>query len=113
MISRNQVDKAGAILTGSKIVSDEDFIKYEDIFDEYRKEHLPILTKITLNIQSLLTSAGKNFYIAQRLKRKPRIIAKLQRLSTRLSQLQDIGGLRIIVPQNKDVDNIYNFLKKS
>ena len=112
MISRSQIDKAGSILTGSKIVSDEDFIKYEDIFDEYRKEHLPILTKITLDIQSLLTSDGKNFYIAQRLKRKPRIIAKLQRLSTRLSQLQDIGGLRIIVPQNKDVDNIYEFLKK-
>lgn len=30
----------------------------------------------------------------------------------RLSQLQDIGGLRIIVPRNRDVDALLRFLQE-
>lgn len=35
----------------------------------------------------------------------------MKRFSVRLSQLQDIGGTRVIVDQNKDVDDLVNFLK--
>lgn len=59
----------------------------------------------------MLASYGTEYYIAQRLKRKPQIIRKLNRLSVRLTQLQDIGGCRIIVPKDKDVDQIYAFLE--
>ncbi|MEW5838832.1 MAG: RelA/SpoT domain-containing protein [Pseudomonadota bacterium] len=60
----------------------------------------------------MLSDYGADYYIAQRLKRKPQIIRKLNRLSVRLTQLQDIGGCRIIVPKNKDVDQIFNFLNE-
>ncbi|HGH6232230.1 TPA: RelA/SpoT domain-containing protein, partial [Neisseria meningitidis] len=66
--------------------------------------------KTTIDIQNILREYIGEYYIAQRLKRKPQIIRKLNRLSVRLTQLQDIGGCRIIVPTNRDVDKIYKFL---
>lgn len=62
-------------------------------------------------MQQWLAQFGKDYFIAQRLKRKPQILRKLKRFSVRLSQLQDIGGARVIVDQNKDVDELVNFLK--
>lgn len=82
----------------------------EEYFDLYRQSHLSPLSRTTVDIQNILQGYGKNYYIAQRLKRKPQIVRKLNRFSVRLTQLQDIGGCRIIVPMNKDVDDIYNFL---
>jgi hypothetical protein len=58
-----------------------------------------------------LESTGGPYYIAQRLTRQPQIIRQLKRLSVRLSQLQDIGGSRIIVPKNTDVDRLLRFLQ--
>ena len=42
------------------------------------------------------------FVVSQRLKRIERIQRKLERESVRLSQLQDIGGVRVIVPTLTD-----------
>lgn len=112
-ISKTQIDKSGYILSGKKTVDEIQFIEYESIFDEYRKEHLPVLTRITSEIQEILSFYDASYYIAQRLKRKPQIIRKLKRLPVRLTQLQDIGGLRIIVKKNSDVDKLYDFIKSN
>jgi ppGpp synthetase/RelA/SpoT-type nucleotidyltranferase len=109
-LSKAKIDKSGRILSGNLVVSDEQALEYEEYFDEYRKEHLPLLTATTLEIQSWLVNYSKGYYIAQRLKRKPQIIRKLNRLSVRLTQLQDIGGLRIIVDTNNDVNDLQRFL---
>lgn len=68
------------------------------------------LSKTTIEVQQWLAQYGKPYFIAQRLKRKPQILRKLKRFSVRLSQLQDIGGARIIVDQNSDVDEVANYL---
>ncbi len=60
----------------------------------------------------MLSNYGASYYIAQRLKRKPQIARKLRRLTVRLSQLQDIGGCRIIVQTNADVDALKRFLEE-
>ncbi|MBO1249529.1 RelA/SpoT domain-containing protein [Comamonas denitrificans] len=86
-------------------------VEFEDVFDEYRKSHLEPLSETTLELQRWLNEYGHDYYIAQRLKRKPQIIRKLNRLSVRLTQLQDIGGCRIIVEKNELVDQIISFLK--
>lgn len=88
----------------------EEYIELEYVFDEFRKLHLQPLSELTLELQHWLSEYGESYYIAQRLKRKPQIIRKLNRLSVRLTQLQDIGGCRIIVDKNKDADNLINFL---
>lgn len=111
-VSKSKVDKSGYILSEAIKVDEYTYLEFEEYFDEYRKEHLPVLTSTTLEIQGWLSNFNKGYYIAQRLKRKPQIIRKLKRLSVRLTQLQDIGGLRIIVDTNKDVNELLSFLKK-
>lgn len=113
-LSDSRIDKAGEALASGELIN-KDPIKYielEDDFDQYRQEHLQPLSETTIEIQKMLSDSDTEYYIAQRLKRKPQIIRKLQRLSVRLRQLQDIGGCRIIVPKNKDVDSLLNFFKE-
>lgn len=104
MHSKSRIDKAGRLLSSPPKELTEEFLELEDVFDRYRESHLDPLTSLTSEIQSLLREAGKPYYIAQRLKRKPQIVRKLQRLSVRLTQLQDIGGLRVIVDDNETIN---------
>jgi ppGpp synthetase/RelA/SpoT-type nucleotidyltranferase len=109
-ISKSSIDKAGRILAG-KDSNSSDRAEAEAVLSDFRKRHLEPLTDLTLDLQNWLNDSSTNFLLAQRLKRKPQIIKKLGRLSVRLSQLQDIGGCRIIVENNLDVERILNFLK--
>jgi len=101
-ISNARVDKAGQALAKDIVDDEEEYFELEDVFDEYRKSHLQPLTETTLELQQWLNSYGSSYYIAQRLKRKPQILRKLKRLSVRLTQLQDVGGCRIIVDTNNN-----------
>jgi len=110
LASKSKIDKAGLALAKNKYKDEDEYIELEDVFDEYRKAHLAPLSETTLELQHLLANYGAEYYIAQRLKRKPQIIRKLNRLSVRLTQLQDIGGCRIIVQNNADVDRLLKYL---
>lgn len=109
-ISKSSIDKAGKVLSKSSEEDLDKSIPFTNVFDEYRKNHLVPLSKTTIEVQQWLAQYGKPYFIAQRLKRKPQILRKLKRFSVRLSQLQDIGGARIIVDQNSDVDEVANYL---
>lgn len=109
-ISKTRIDKAGDAIAREKYKDDEDYISLEYVFDDYRKEHLQPLTETTLELQRWLVNYQVPYYIAQRLKRKPQIIRKLKRFSVRLTQLQDIGGCRIIVGGDVDVTELYSFI---
>ncbi|WP_321404380.1 RelA/SpoT domain-containing protein [Maridesulfovibrio sp.] len=110
-ISKTKIDKSGLALSKDVYKDEVDYIALEDIFDEYRKRHLGPLTEISMDLQRWLADYECEFYIAQRLKRKPQIISKLQRLHVRLTQLQDIGGARIVVEDNDQVEKIYSYLR--
>jgi len=111
-LSKSRIDKAGRALANSPAELTYELLELEEVFDSYRTLHLRPLTSLTSTIQSWLIGYGENYYIAQRLKRKPQIARKLRRLSVRLTQLQDIGGLRIIVQDDKAVDALSKFLDK-
>lgn len=108
--SKSRIDKAGNFLAKPADDFDQayldEFTELEKVFDKFRELHLRPLTDLTSIIKTSLDAEGETYYIAQRLKRKPQIIRKLNRFSTRLTQLQDIGGLRIVVNRNDDVDRI-------
>lgn len=108
--SKTRIDRAGLALAKNKYRDEIEYLELEETFDEYRKAHLQPLSETTVELQHLLTNYGAQYYIAQRLKRKPQIVRKLNRLSVRLTQLQDIGGCRIIVQKNSDVDRLYKYL---
>jgi len=111
-ITKTQIDKAGKILLEIPTDSNLDsFIKADTILDSYRKIHLQPLTELNLKLQEYLIDFNTDYYIAQRLKRKPQIIKKLHRFPVRLTQLQDIAGCRIIVNSNNDIDKFYKIIQ--
>lgn len=110
-LSKAKIDRAGVGLAKENYRDADEWIEYEDVLDEFRKAHLQPLTETTVELQNWLTGYESDYYIAQRLKRKPQIIRKLGRLSVRLTQLQDIGGCRIIVEKNADVDRLLSFIE--
>jgi ppGpp synthetase/RelA/SpoT-type nucleotidyltranferase len=112
-LSKTRIDKAGRLLSNPPDPLTEEYLDLEDVFDLYRKTFLPNLTELTSQIQFWLSNNGENYYIAQRLKRKPQILRKLRRLSVRLTQLQDIGGCRIIVQSNRQVDALKEYIERN
>lgn len=110
MYSNRQIDLAGKALSTRSFQSEDHELECEVIFDEYRRAHLEPLTDSTMQIQSWLSDFDRHYYIAQRLKRKPQILRKMKRFSVRLAQLQDIGGNRIIVDTNEDIEALRRFI---
>jgi ppGpp synthetase/RelA/SpoT-type nucleotidyltranferase len=108
--SKSRIDKAGRRLAAPLDDIDEEYLDLEEVFDQYRESHLQPLTTLTADIQHVLGNSGEHYYIAQRLKRRPQILRKLGRLSVRLTQLQDIGGLRIIVEDNRLSDRVSSLI---
>ncbi len=111
MASKTKIDKSGKILSDQTRDYDEIALELDYVFEDYRKSHLDPLTRLTLLLQEWLQTYDQQYYIAQRLKRKPQILRKLRRFSVRLTQLQDIGGCRIVVGDNASVDSLANFLR--
>lgn len=112
-LSKSKIDRAGQGLAKESYRDADEWVEYEDVLDEFRKAHLQPLTETTLELQRWLTGYESDYYIAQRLKRKPQIIRKLGRLSVRLTQLQDIGGCRIIVEKTQMLIDCLALLKSA
>lgn len=109
--SNNQINKAGIILAQPDSFSLEDQDWAADVLANWRACHgYPINT-----FQATLRAKLRNGYgpsiVAQRLKRAPSIISKLQRFKgMQLARMQDIGGLRTVlrsVGQVRDLENSY------
>lgn len=109
-VSKSKIDKAGTILSRESYTTIEELEQNEMLFDGFRRTHLQPLTSTTLELQNWFKIDGSPYIIVQRLKRKPQILRKLKRFNVRLTQLQDIGGLRIIVDQNSDVDKLIKYI---
>jgi ppGpp synthetase/RelA/SpoT-type nucleotidyltranferase len=112
MYSNAKIDNSGKALSRNTFASEDHALESEMIFDDYRRSHLQPLTDSTMQIQAWLSGFDGHYYIAQRLKRKPQILRKMHRFSVRLTQLQDIGGNRIIVGTNEDVESLRRFIKE-
>jgi len=85
-LTKTKIDKAGYALSKGDFRSEDELLELEAVFDEYRKSHLQPLSETTIDLQSWLNSYGGSYYIAQRLKRKPQIVRKLNRLRDALHE---------------------------
>jgi putative GTP pyrophosphokinase len=105
--SKSQVDRAGEILANPADKTEAEHSWAAEVLANWRACHgYPINT-----FQATLRSKLKNGYgeaiVAQRLKRAPSIILKLQRFGRmRLARMQDIGGLRAILATVKKVRDL-------
>lgn len=94
---RKDVNRAGRILASAKPT-------YADrrwatgVLANWRASHAYPLNTFQATLRFRLARIDPNAIVAQRLKRAPSVILKLQRFDTmNLVQMQDIGGLRAVV----------------
>lgn len=122
--SKSQVDAAGRWLRAlvelqseereSRIASDpHQLIEADEILEWWRRDHAYPLTKVNAKLRHYLAPYGRA-KVTQRLKKWPTIISKLHRHPTmRLSAMQDIGGLRAVLPTQEAVDAVADRLRKN
>lgn len=106
--SPEEVDEAGRtlVLAGyanpdvPSEVSEADRLHAVDVVNQWRASHARPLDTFRQNLRRRVGDRG---IVAQRLKRLPSIVSKLERLPRiRLSRMQDIGGCRAIVTSADD-----------
>lgn len=113
--SRNQVDKAGKFVT--EFPRDREFFdipndqvseyqKYLSIVNNWRSSHSYPLNTFQVTLRRRARNIHKDAIIAQRIKRLDSIRLKLDRQTTQLSQMQDIGGCRAVMPTQRDVEKL-------
>lgn len=66
------------------------------VLDQWRALHGPPMQATNMFLRSIARSCGIDAQVKQRHKRHPQILQKLARQSIRLSQVEDIGGCRVI-----------------
>lgn len=112
--SRKAVNKAGKVLIKRHFFgSDQDiqeWLNAYSTFSTWRALHTYPIQTFLSNARRKIKKLGldRKATIARRLKRIPSILAKLERFpSMELGRMQDIGGLRIILPTMKDVEKLH------
>jgi ppGpp synthetase/RelA/SpoT-type nucleotidyltranferase len=94
---KSEINQAGAILA-SENANPFDWNWAYEILANWRACHGYPINTFRATLTNRLSSIDRNAIVAQRLKRASSVITKLQRFHTmKLSQMQDIGGLRAIV----------------
>ncbi|MCC8487118.1 RelA/SpoT domain-containing protein [Xanthomonas campestris pv. raphani] len=95
--SRKQISRAGDLLVKPD-VSEEELVWAADVLTNWRACHGYPINTFQATLRNKLKSIDQQAIVAQRLKRTPSIILKLQRFEgMKLARMQDIGGLRAIV----------------
>ncbi|GJE02869.1 RelA/SpoT domain-containing protein [Methylobacterium isbiliense] len=113
--SRNQVDKAGFVLADPAASAAELAWAYV-VINNWRSAHSYPLNTMQINLRGKIKRMGKSVLVAQRIKRLESIRAKIERNQTstiQLSQMQDIGGCRAVLPSSIDVSKLVAAYKGS
>lgn len=112
--SNNQVEKAGEEL---KAFSNEETIILKDstlnILTFWRDSHVGALNNAETIVKGSMQQVDSKAFIAKRIKRSESIIKKLERFKgMSLKNMQDIGGIRVVLTNIKDVNKMFQKLKK-
>ncbi len=112
-IPNSKINKTGWVLADlNKDFSKEEAFK---ILRDFRNSHNPAMRAFRILLSRKIKELGtKDVLISQRLKRSESIILKIKRLKTmKLSSMQDIAGLRVVVDNIRDVYKLNDLLLKS
>src|SRR2546429_3475628 len=107
--SKSRVDTAGKRLRTwftSGVPSQPGVLEDFEILSRWRAMHGPPMQATNMFLRSVLRRLEIDGQVKQRHKRHPQILRKLARQSTRLSQIEDIAGCRVIVPRLADVRRV-------
>lgn len=112
--SKAQIDNAGKSLSESDNLFDESRTESLEILNNFRSCHNYPINTFQATLRKKLSELKIDYLVSQRLKRTPSILLKLNRFENmRLSQMQDLGGLRAILPTIQDVGIFLESYKKT
>lgn len=110
--SRKEIQRAGEVL---RTIDGYEPIQLADailLVDEWRAAHARPLKSINANLRYYISKVGVKSEVTQRLKRMSTIIDKLDREpGMALSRMEDIGGVRAILPHQMQIDAIVRDLE--
>jgi ppGpp synthetase/RelA/SpoT-type nucleotidyltranferase len=111
LYSKKQVDNAGELIRAhisGVMVSNSELDHAYAVLNNWRGSHAFPLNTIQMYLRKKANDLSTSSLVAQRLKRVPSIINKLERFDKmQLGRMQDIGGCRAIMP---DVSGVYKLL---
>lgn len=113
LYSKRQIDEAGKTLI-DRNSSQRDKIDALEILGNFRSCHAYPINTFQATLRTRLNKLGSDYLVSQRLKRTPSMLLKLERFpQMRLSQMQDIGGLRAILPGIEEVYQLVELYRQS
>ena len=116
--SKRAVNRAGERLRkssggGVRPPDDPELDAAREIVDYWRGLHAVPLSKVAAGLRYYLRKAGADERsVTQRLKRFDTIVEKLDRHPGTLTQMEDIGGVRAVLPEQTMVDGVVASLKR-
>jgi ppGpp synthetase/RelA/SpoT-type nucleotidyltranferase len=112
--TKGQIDRAGAALIGQPLPTAEEFERALAVINNWRSCHSYPLQAVKMTLLRRAKSINRSALIAQRLKRLPSIAIKLRdNPAMKLSQMQDIGGCRAVMPSFADMRKLIAAYEKS
>ncbi|MFH1564908.1 MAG: RelA/SpoT domain-containing protein [bacterium] len=111
--SKTKTDSAGDVLRNEKILT-EDKNNALEVLSNWRAAHSYPMHIFKKRLKEVSEKIDKNSLSAQRLKRVPSIIKKLNRsyggkkATMKLTQMQDIAGCRAVMPNVQLTKKLYN-----
>lgn len=111
--SRGQVDAAGRELVADEFDADR-FLHALDVINNWRSSHSFPLNTFQTTLRNKGRKIDQECLVAQRIKRLSSVALKLRRFQgLRLSQIQDIGGCRIVLPTVDAVRELVDTYRRS
>ena len=105
--SKTKVSRAGSILISSNATPDE-YSSALELLNHWRACHAYPINTFQATLRDRLKRININALVAQRLKRTPSILRKLERNpGMQMARMQDIGGLRAVVNSISEVNKIH------
>lgn len=97
--TKGEINRAGEILSGRRAADQEDTAWAWTVLANYRACHAYPINTFQALLRLKLKTIDPDAIVAQRLKRAPSVLLKLKRFQDMdLARMQDIGGLRAVVP---------------
>jgi putative GTP pyrophosphokinase len=110
--SKERIKRAGDVLRDLNEHDGHTLAEAVLLVDEWRAAHARPLKSINANLRYYVRKQGVESEITQRLKRFSTILDKLQREPRMvLSRMEDIGGVRAILPHQSQIDAIVRDLE--
>lgn len=122
--SKSQINRSGSYLRWLLYNQEDASHKYEldgdridaaiAVVSAFRAAHSYPLTKVTVGVRQFVQTEGAVVIVAQRLKRLPQILHKLERMpKTELARMEDVGGCRAVLGDFDEISRVHRRIRKN